>query len=117
MRSVQFHALADEIRRIEGGFGNPLQRPHRPTAIDALDARLPGGGVAMGAVHELIAGDEGAGLRTLAAHLARQAAADGGYVIWVDTARDFYPPAALSQGLRADRLVLLRPADRQEALW
>lgn len=133
MRSIHLGALADEIRRIEGGFGNPLQRPHLPTGIDTLDARLPGGGVAMGAVHELVAREEGAGLRTLAAHLARRAAMQcsqssgasasqssgtrGGYVIWLDAAADFYPPAVLSQGLPADRLVLLRPADRREALW
>ncbi len=174
MRNIQLNELADEIRRIEGGFGNPLQRPHLPTGIDALDGRLPGGGVAMGAVHELIAGEEGAGLRMLAAHLARRAmhcsqssgtrhsqgsgmqhcsqssgtrhlqgsgmqhcsqssgtrhsqssgthhsqgsgTADR-YVIWLDAAHDFYPPAALSQGLAAQRLVLLRPGDRGEALW
>lgn len=45
-RAIDSQALAEETRRIEGGFGNALRRRHVPTGIAGLDALLPGGGVA-----------------------------------------------------------------------
>jgi len=109
--------LREEIRRIEGGFGQVRQRRHIPTGIAALDQHLPAGGLAAGALHELIAAREGVGVRTFALWMARQAAMDGRYILWIDPACDFYPPAAWAWGIPPQRLVLVRPRTRQDAFW
>lgn len=116
-KAVELCALAEQIRRIEGGFGNPLSRGHVSTGIDALDAKLSGRGLATGAIHELWSCDEGSGLWTVATWFLRQGAARGGYILWFDSRNDFYPPAAQSCGIDLSRLVLVRPRDRKQMLW
>ncbi len=39
------------------------------------------------------------------------------YIVLIDTAKDFYPPAAWQYGLTLDRLVIIRPATEREAFW
>lgn len=119
--AASLQSLRGEIQRIEGGFGNPAQRRHVATGVAVLDAHLPGGGVAAGAVHELVgaAADsaECGGPGTLAAWLAGRAAAEGRCVVWFDLQHDLYPPAVLAFGVPAGRFVLVRPANRREAYW
>lgn len=116
-RPMAFHALMEKIRRIEGGFGNPQLRQHLSTGIDALDANLPGGGLAAGAIHELWSPVEGGGLWTVATRLVRQSANRGGAILWFDPRCDFYPPAARSIGIDLGRLILVRPQGRKRTLW
>src|SRR3954470_12119928 len=88
-RPLSLRALAEEIRRIEGGFGNAHLRRHIPTAIEPLDRQLAAGGLAAGALHELIALAPGGALRLWALWLARQASNTGGHILWLDSAADF----------------------------
>ncbi|MCK6484326.1 MAG: hypothetical protein L6R00_09360 [Phycisphaerae bacterium] len=131
--------LEENVRRIEGGFGRRDQRRHLPTGLAALDAALPGGGLAAGAIHELLSETDGAGSWTWALWLAARAAEGGlpahagrgassapsrrersppgGYLVWLDGPREFYPPAAAAWGIDPARLVIVRPADAREAYW
>lgn len=131
--------LEENVRRIEGGFGRRDQRRHLSTGLAALDAALPGGGLAAGAVHELVSETDGAGSWTWALWLAARAAEGGspahagrgassvtsrrercppgGYVVWLDGPCDFYPPAAAAWGIDPARLVIVRPADARQAYW
>ena len=38
-------------------------------------------------------------------------------IVFVDTAGDFYPPAALGYGIALDRLIVIRPARQADAFW
>jgi protein ImuA len=51
-------ALRDRIRRIEGGARHA--RAVLPFGINAIDERLPEGGLALGALHEVASGGNGA---------------------------------------------------------
>ncbi len=116
-RPLSLRALADEIRRIEGGFGNPHQRRHIPTGIAPLDQQLPAAGLAAGALHELIATAPGGALRLWALWLARQSIMTNEYIIWLDDAGDVYPPAVWAWGIDPARLVLVRPGNRKDSFW
>ena len=79
-----------------------------PFGVPRLDARLPGQGLATGAVHELFAGgpavEHGAAPALFAAAvLARRA----GPVLWITARRDLYPPALARAGLDPARLVFV----------
>jgi len=39
------------------------------------------------------------------------------WIVYIDTSRDFYPPGAHLLGVPLERLVVLRPQSRAEALW
>src|SRR5258706_8180093 len=52
-------ALRDRIQRLEGGARH--RRAVLPFGIKAIDERLPGGGFALGALHEVAGGGEGTG--------------------------------------------------------
>lgn len=115
MQQATLQALRNAIDRIEGGFADPSRRPSVTTGLLVLDQRLPGNGLVGGAIHEL-AGVDTTPL-TLAVWLTRQAAGDGRHVVWFDARREFYPPAAMAWGIRANRLVLVRPGHRRDAYW
>ena len=83
--------------------------PRLPFGLPELDRHLPGGGLALGAVHELSAGrlavEHGAAPALFtAAVLARRP----GPVLWIAARCDLYPPALARVGLDPARLVLVR---------
>ncbi|HET7726760.1 MAG TPA: hypothetical protein VFK54_05475 [Candidatus Limnocylindrales bacterium] len=101
---------------------SPAPEPERapagrviPTGFAALDAILGLGGLPRDATVAL-AGDHSSGKTTLALRLAAQAQADGAIVAWVDLARAFDPVEAVARGIRPEWLVVLTPADLEEAL-
>lgn len=109
----------------------PRRRRPRPAPLGApgLDAVL-GGGLARGAIHEILAaeaGDLGAAhgfASALAARLARRGEGrPAGRVLLVQdeaSAREDgapYAPGLAMHGLDPDRLVLVRAKDAREALW
>ena len=75
-----------------------------------LDAALPGGGLAVGALHE-IAGDE-AGMALFAAGILARLQ---GPVLWVLERRDLFAPGLAAAGLHPDR-VIYAEAGRKQAL-
>lgn len=76
-----------------------------PFGVDELDARLPGGGIATGALHELAGGadlaDDASATIFLAGILARM----DGPVLWCLRWRDLFAPALHLAGLHPDRVI------------
>jgi protein ImuA len=126
--------LREHIRRIEG-YGGTLAEGNRqvlPFGIEEIDSRLPGGGLARGALHEVFAAGKGsadAGIATafcalLAGRLVRQHDADGaaGGILWCERpwtldAGALYPPALLPFGIDPARVILVRARRDEDTLW
>src|SRR5216683_6794930 len=97
-RAASIGALRDHIRQIEA----PARHGVLPFGVDAIDHALPGGGLALGAVHEIIGvgGDEedGAAAAGFAAGiLARLGPMSGrGPVLWCLRRPDLYGPGLMA---------------------
>lgn len=109
--------LRDRIRRIEqpaAGINGVV-----PFGCAALDCALPGGGLARGAVHEILgqAGDEedGAAAAGFAAGIIARLGA--GPVLWCLKRPDLYGPGLLAHGLDPARLVLVSAPRDDRILW
>src|SRR5271169_1047430 len=103
--------LRERIRRIE----RPTAATHGvlPFSIAAIDRVLPGGGLARGALHEILGagGDEedGALAAAFAAGiLGRLAAIGNGMVLWCLPRPDLYGPGLAAHGLDPAYIVLVR---------
>jgi protein ImuA len=112
--------LRERIRRIE----QPTAAVHGvlPFGIAAIDRMLPGGGLARGALHEILGmgGDEedGALAAAFAAGiLGRLARTGNGTVLWCLPRQDLYGPGLAAHGLDPARLVLVRASRDTEILW
>src|SRR6516164_3968013 len=116
--------LRERIRRIE----RPAASVHGilPFGIAAFDRVLPSGGLALGALHEILGagGDEedGALAAAFAAGILGRLAARGssvrdGMVLWCLPRPDLYGPGLAAQGLDPGRLVLVRATRDAEILW
>jgi protein ImuA len=112
--------LRERVRRIE----QPTATMHGvlPFGVAAIDRALPGGGLARGALHEILGagGDEedGALAAAFAAGIvARLAPAEGGIVLWCLARPDLYGPGLAVQRLDPARLVMVRAARDAELLW
>jgi protein ImuA len=113
-------ALREQVRRIEC----PTATAHGalPFGIAAIDRVLPGGGLACGALHEILGagGDEedGALAAAFAAGIVGARAREGdGVVLWCLARPDLYGPGLAAQGLDPARLVLVRARRDAEILW
>ncbi|MCP3731530.1 protein ImuA [Sphingomonas sp. MG17] len=92
-----------------------------PFGIDALDARLAGGGLAAATLHEISAGsptlgDDAAATLFVAGIAARFAERPGGMVVWAITRLDLYAPGLEQAGLSPDRLLYVEARDDVMAL-
>jgi len=116
--------LRERIRRIE----RPTAAIHGvlPFGIAAIDRVLPGGGLARGALHEILGtgGDEedGALAAAFAAGIvgrlvAQRSSAGDGMVLWCLPRPDLYGPGLAAHGLDPARLVLVRAPRDGEILW
>ena len=112
--------LRERIRRLE----RPAAATHGvlPFGVAAIDRVLPGGGLAQGALHEIlgVGGDEedGALAASFAAGiLGRLAATRDGMVLWCLPRPDLYGPGLAAHGLDPARLVLVRAPRDGEILW
>jgi protein ImuA len=110
-------ALRAELRRLEGA-GRRVQAT-APIGVAALEQVLPGGGLARGALHEIVAGEaampaaEGFAASLLAG-LARQGQ---GPVLWCMMEDGLYGPGLARLGLAPDRLILVRARRPEDLLW
>ena len=120
-------ALRERIRAVEAG-GAPSRV--LPFGAASLDAALPGGGLALGALHEVAGAgadeEDGAVAAAFAAGiLARLAAGgqgegswgEGGQVLWCLAGDDLYGPGLAAAGLAPPRLVVARTRSDAETLW
>jgi protein ImuA len=112
--------LRERIRRIE----QPTLAIHGvlPFGTAAIDRVLPGGGLARGALHEILGtgGDEedGALAAAFAAGiLGRLAETGDGAVLWCLPRPDLYGPGLAAHGLDPARLVLALAPRNAEILW
>ena len=108
-------ALRERIRQIE----TPARHGVLPFGVPAIDRALPGGGLRLGAVHEILgaAGDEedgAAGAGFAAGILARLGT---GPVLWCLKQPDLYGPGLAAHGLDPARLVLVIARRDDEILW
>lgn len=100
--------LSGRIRGLEQHGVEHLQRACISTHIKDLDELLPGHGLPLGALTEVLA-EAGTGALTLALLLGKSAIERGNAWAVVDPHGTFYPPAAQALGLDVSRLILLRP--------
>jgi protein ImuA len=82
------------------------ERKTLPFGIDAIDAVLPGGGLTLGALHEICEqGSDGARASLSALFVAGILARLPGPVIWCLHSRDLFAPALARVGLHPDRVI------------
>jgi protein ImuA len=113
--------LQDRIRRIERP--NALRHGVLPFGVAALDRALPGGGLALGALHEILGvgadEEDGAATAGFAAGIAGRIAKEDkpGIVLWCLKHRDLYGPGLAAHGLDPARVALVRAARDDDILW
>ncbi|TAN10301.1 MAG: damage-inducible protein, partial [Rhizobiaceae bacterium] len=90
--------LQERIAHLGGGAGR--MREVLPFGLPEIDRRLPGGGLALGALHEVAGGGNGAVDGAAAALFAAGVAArTKGKVLWIVTRADLFAPAIAQAGL------------------
>jgi protein ImuA len=110
-----FESLRAEIRRIEASNRAPADV--LPFGVEAVDRRLPRGGLQFGALHEVGGGGDGAvSGATSALFAAGVAARTRGKVLWCVTRPDLFAPALCQVGLSPDRLVYYEGGDEKAVL-
>ena len=121
------HGLADLracIRTLEG-WGAEGDAGTLPFGLAAVDAALPGGGLPLACVHEILPADpwHDAAATGFAAVLAARLAGHleermgQAPVLWLSRARDLHPPGLVPYGLSPNRLVVGRLGSRTDLLW
>jgi protein ImuA len=107
--------LRQRIARFEAGQGRARQV--LPFGLGEIDGRLPGGGLALGCLHVVAGGANGAVDGAAAALFAAGIAArTKGKVLWIVTRRDLFMPALAQAGLHPDRLIHVEAGDEKALL-
>lgn len=122
-REDELRLLRETVRRLERGSG-ASEAPSVPLDVPEIDAVLPEGGLACGALHEIVPGDvahDGAALGFTAAVLGRFAQARRGQILWIHrnagglTAPPYAP--ALAAFVDPARVILASSRRVEDALW
>ena len=119
-RAASLEVLRERIRRIEV----PARHGVLPFGTAAIDRALPGGGLALGGLHEIAGAgpdeEDGAAAAAFAAGILARigpAGAGGGPVLWCLRRPDLYGPGLAAHGLDPARLVLVMARRDDEILW
>jgi protein ImuA len=113
--------LQERIRRIERP--NAGRHGVLPFGIAALDRTLPSGGLALGAMHEILGAgpdeEDGAAAAGFIAGIVGRVgnAGPGWLVLWCLRQRDLYGPGLAAHGLDPARIVIVRAARDDDLLW
>jgi protein ImuA len=116
---VSLEALRTRIRQVETAreLCAPSGLTVLPFGVPELDARLPGGGLALGALHEVAGGGNGAVDGAAAALFAAGIAArTRGRVLWCVARPDLFAPALAQAGLGPDRVIYVEAGDERAVL-
>ena len=107
--------LRERIQRLEGAVAR--RRTVLPFGVKEIDRRLPEGGLALGALHEVAGGGNGAVDGAAAALFAAGIAArTRGKVLWCVTRKDLFAPALAQAGLSPDRVIYVEASDEKSVL-
>lgn len=103
------------MKRLETGgrraYGN------LPFGLSEIDRRIPGGGLALGALHEVAGGAAGAVHGAAAALFsAGIVARTTGKVLWCFARADLFSPALAQAGLHTDRVIYVEAGDEKSVL-
>ena len=115
MSSAALDAVREQVPQIEA-----VDRVAHGTlafGVEVIDARLPGGGLARGALHEVAGGGNGAVHAAAAALFAAGIMArTSGKILWCVTRRDLFAPAMSQAGLHPDRVIYAEVGDEKSVL-
>jgi protein ImuA len=107
--------LRERIQRLEQGATRPWSV--LPFGIETIDRHLPEGGLALGALHGVAGGGNGAIDGTAAAlFTAGIAARTQGQVLWCLARQDLFAPGLAQAGLLPDRVIYLDAGDETSVL-
>lgn len=112
-------AAIDVLRaRIEDiGAGRKRNKEVLPFGLPSVDSRLSGGGLTLGALHEVAGGGNGAIDGAAAAlFVAGIAARVKGKTLWCLTRPDLFAPAIAQAGLGPDRVIYVEAGDEKSVL-
>jgi protein ImuA len=108
-------ALRERIAAIESG--RRLTRATLAFGLETVDSRLPGGGLSLGALHEVAGGGTGTVDGAAAAlFVAGIAARTQGKILWCLTRPDLFAPAIAQAGLLPDRVIYVEAQDEKAVL-
>jgi hypothetical protein len=113
-------SIAELVRYPGLWRGGELERAAQPavaTGHARLDAELPGAGWPTGTLSEVLHDGVGIGeVGFLAGALARASAGDR-LIAWINAPHLPYAPALAQAGVPLQRCLVVRPANREDALW
>ncbi|WP_338736659.1 damage-inducible protein [Asticcacaulis sp. DW145] len=113
MSGASTATIADLRQQLEGITSSGARRGgFLPFGVPEIDRRLPHGGIAVGALHEVAGGADGAvdGAAS-AAFAAGIAARTGGLVLWCYRRPDLFAPALARSGLSEDKVLFFEAVD------
>ena len=104
-----------ELRRHRGLFS--FRNDDLPTESVRRSSITPDLGIRPGGIVEWLVARQGAGAFTSAMQIMGQSSAGRGMLAVVDPDREFYAPALIGWGVDPTRVLLIRPATRDETCW
>jgi hypothetical protein len=104
-----------ELRRHRGLFSFRSDVPAAESV--SRNATSPELGVRPGGIVEWLVARQGSGAFSSAMQIMAQSSAGRGFLAVVDPAREFYVPASSGWGVDPSKMLLLRPATRDETCW
>jgi len=87
------------------------------TGHAALDRELPGGGWPLGTLSEVLHDGVGIGEMTFLAGALARASEGARMVAWINPPHLPYAPAIAQAGIALEHCLVVRPANREDALW
>lgn len=110
--SADLETLRAKVRALEHAERRPVDV--LPFGVAELDAALPAGGLALGALHEVAGGgDDAVGGAAAALFAAGIVARLPGPVLWCITRPDLFAPALSQAGLGPDRVIYVEAGDEK----
>jgi protein ImuA len=100
-----------------GGELGLASQPAVATGHARLDAELPGGGWPAGTLSEVLHDGVGIGEVTFLASALARASKGNRLVAWINAPHLPYAPALAQAGIPLERCLVVRPANREDALW